>query len=851
MFMKLIINFAIFTALLATTSMSVQAQTTYTWTAGSSTWSTPGNWSPNTSTTGPTTLDTADLNDTTANRTITYDTSASGTLGALNITQTSAFNNILSLSKSLTVTNAITLGASAGTSEITFGNFTLTDASGITLNSGGNITVTGNGAASIAGALNLAGGTFNYTGTGSSALTITGNLSSNSGVISATGSSLVLKGSTNNVTGLTSSTLNNVTFSGTGGAQSLSTNATLTGTTILKASGGSTGNTETIAATAASGTTINLFNLTNNYLHPQTLQLGANLAVTAVTATATDGDTNGFKIDAAGFALSQSTGFVATTTSALTHSANQAAWTLTDSETGGVFAATSFDLSPTAAGSFTNAGVAVTGDLTLDATGSSGGNNLGNAVGVIANTSTFEYTGTAAVGTPATLTSNRTIGKLKVQNGALQLASNITVGAGDTVTVNSEGTLLLGAGFSLTNTTAPLTVSGAGTFDLEGNNQTTGAVTLGDSTGGGTIQDSGTAATLTAGGSGVTVSNAGNVIGTGVTVSGATGQNASSGLTVNGVIGSDTLASSATLAGTGTTGVVTLAGGNTLSSTGTLTTGGISVTGTGNAIGSGTVSGPITFSGTSALAVNGTSTGSATVSSGATLSGGGAINPANGGVTINSGGTLSSGAAQTSDSTHDTITGSGMTITGSSRSLLTVSGGTTLTFALGAGSTTGLLNYGSPNLNSTYLSLNDTVTDQIFSDTSTSDQIDLLDLTAYQAPGGDTLQLRYQNPYLLIQSGLTTNADFMNIITVNGAGVNGLVEGVSDGLGGVTAFTLAAYYNNGTPLPTNDYPNLQLYLYNGNLEVIPEPATWAMMFAGLATLVFWQRRKYKLNARSI
>jgi len=36
---------------------------------------------------------------------------------------------------------------------------------------------------------------------------------------------------------------------------------------------------------------------------------------------------------------------------------------------------------------------------------------------------------------------------------------------------------------------------------------------------------------------------------------------------------------------------------------------------------------------------------------------------------------------------------------------------------------------------------------------------------------------------------------------------------------------------------------LQLYLYNGDLEVVPEPGTWALMLSGMAALVFHQRRK--------
>ncbi len=58
----------------------------YTWTGGTDlNWSTPGNWTPLGS---PTLGDTVNINNTATNRTIYYDAAASGTLAALNITQT-------------------------------------------------------------------------------------------------------------------------------------------------------------------------------------------------------------------------------------------------------------------------------------------------------------------------------------------------------------------------------------------------------------------------------------------------------------------------------------------------------------------------------------------------------------------------------------------------------------------------------------------------------------------------------------------------------------------------------------------------------------------------------------------
>jgi hypothetical protein len=51
-----------------------------------------------------------------------------------------------------------------------------------------------------------------------------------------------------------------------------------------------------------------------------------------------------------------------------------------------------------------------------------------------------------------------------------------------------------------------------------------------------------------------------------------------------------------------------------------------------------------------------------------------------------------------------------------------------------------------------------------------------------------------------------------------------------------------------TPLNNYNGQNLsyltpELYLYNGDLEVVPEPGTWALMLGGLALLIVIQRRR--------
>jgi autotransporter-associated beta strand protein len=240
---------------------------------------------------------------------------------------------------------------------------------------------------------------------------------------------------------------------------------------------------------------------------------------------------------------------------------------------------------------------------------------------------------------------------------------------------------------------------------------------------------------------------------------------------------------------------------------------------------------------------SGTGTGLVTVSSGGTLAGSGTIAPTSGGVTVNNGGTLISGGIQSG-----TTAGVGLTLNNSSSSLLSVIGGGTLSFALGSTDSTGAAgsgganNFANPNTNSTYLSLADPTSDLIFSNTTTADNIALVDLTA--GSSSVTLTLRYSNPYLLIQTALGNDNDFANLVTNNGTGVNGYVLGVSNGTGSYTPFSISALNISGGTLAA-PYTGLQLYLENGDLEVVPEPGTWALMLGGLALLVFIQRRRNK------
>ena len=329
--------------------------------------------------------------------------------------------------------------------------------------------------------------------------------------------------------------------------------------------------------------------------------------------------------------------------------------------------------------------------------------------------------------------------------------------------------------------------------------------------------------------------------------------------TVSGTTNPGLLVSAQIVDSTSSTGALTKAG------TGYMTVTGNNTYGAGTTISGGT----LYVNNTSG---SGTGTGGVSVSSGGILAGSGTIKPTGGaGVTISNGATLASGSSQTANATanggsgavNGNGTGGGLTLdnTEASTSLLKISGGATLTFALG--STTpynggsGALNFTNPNTDSTLLDITGSTTDQIFSNTTTPVKVDLVDLT--NGSTGVALTLRAQNPYLLIETDPTgaaalaadpansLDADFSNIWTTGGEGQNGYVLGISTGSGSAyTGFIVAAYdINNNQVNSSTNLENLRLYLYNGDLEVVPEPGTWALMIGGLALLVMIQRRKGK------
>ncbi len=117
-------------------SLPLTAQTTYSWNSANTTgnWSAPADWTPTTSTVGPTSGDTASLSNLASTTTATYDTSASGTLGTLNMIQsTNAATTTLKLLKSLEITSALNMDSASGPEDIILAGKTLTIDSGATM----------------------------------------------------------------------------------------------------------------------------------------------------------------------------------------------------------------------------------------------------------------------------------------------------------------------------------------------------------------------------------------------------------------------------------------------------------------------------------------------------------------------------------------------------------------------------------------------------------------------------------------------------------------------------------------------------------------------------------------------
>ncbi|MFZ4777738.1 MAG: hypothetical protein ACOYM3_20405, partial [Terrimicrobiaceae bacterium] len=277
-----------------------------TWTSNSTggNWSVSGNWTPATI---PTTGNTANLTDATASRIVTYDAAASGALGTLNFTETSAFTNQLTVLKNLTVTNAITLGATGGgTAALQIGDasaatmtYTLTATGGINVNSGGLLVLQSSGPtntyqALVTGNVTVAGGMLKMTALdvlSTSQSYVSGALAMSSGNITlsnpgSAGGTFRLNAASFNLTGgtVTSGNLGNYLWAtGSNATNTVSSGVTVSGAYLLSVAAVGTGNTWNVDATGLGQfvfrNTTSLANMTKTL---QTSVVGGSASVNSI-----------------------------------------------------------------------------------------------------------------------------------------------------------------------------------------------------------------------------------------------------------------------------------------------------------------------------------------------------------------------------------------------------------------------------------------------------------------------------------------------------------------------------------------------------------------------------------------
>ena len=419
-------------------------------------WSDAANWDGDVA--APTTGNIANLGNTGAHRTVEYDSGVSGTLGTLNFDQSSDFSNILEIRKNLAVTNAITLGAAAGTARIHILPASAADinlTANVTVNSGGllslgafnpagvaavnagkvtgYVTISGGelelsdvvkqGTMSagtttnntVAGDLTMSGGTISFANSGYTdrRLQVAGNLNISGGSVSADNPALAaglyLSGASNglNATSFEAAEINMVLQAL--GNQSLSTLNTL-GVIVARGSGiktftTSSGNIAQIqimdgTSSAGVGTSFKLASNVTASLSPSSNNFGNTADVGRIDLGI---DTNGYALN-----LTAVGGWTPNASSQATNTV----WNLSGS---GAIQANTFNFATAAV--TTN----VSANTTLTAVGgNSTATNLGGT-GSIDPDSIFRYSGTATSVTSATLTSNRNLGDLEVTSGALKM----------------------------------------------------------------------------------------------------------------------------------------------------------------------------------------------------------------------------------------------------------------------------------------------------------------------------------------------------------------------------------------------------------------------------------------------
>jgi hypothetical protein len=386
----------------------------------------------------------------------------------------------------------------------------------------GNAAITGNYTMS-SGTLDFGTPTVLYSGSttvGNTRLTINGTTNITGGTVAVVpntnGGSIFLNGTNNTINGVTGLTSVSLTTFGGQNAQNLTTDQvigqvfqdrnTYNGVNVFTLTDNNTSTSGNIGQFQLYPT---IQNPSNTATVGATLVLGNNLTTTANAGPAISAANYGsasagytgnlyYTVDLKGYTFDTTNSGTAAnvniftlnspTTGNLNHS-EQGDWTIESTTGDGMLKAGSFNFSNSGTQYAYN--VTIGPNVTLLSTGGTATSGVTNNLsvnplssnpGTIDPTSTFLYTGPSVATTPTNLISNRTIGNIAVQNGALNLAqSAMTAGGGVAITNggsfllngSSLGTLTLGSGqgFTMNSGTLYLTLNLTGGSDqILGNN---------------------------------------------------------------------------------------------------------------------------------------------------------------------------------------------------------------------------------------------------------------------------------------------------------------------------------------------------------------------------------------------
>ena len=456
----------------------------------------------------------------------------------------------------------------------------------------------------------------------------------------------------------------------------------------------------------------------------------------------------------------------------------------------------------------------------VDANSSSVG--AASTIGTVTGASNVQTTGAITAQTATTInTLNIGANNFTMASGTLQTAgllssggSNVIFTGGNIEAATGGGELVVRVNNStdqltigsviLNNATSSLTKSGAGTLILTATNTYAGVTKINE--GALQIGNGGTTGKLSLSSA---ITDSGALI---FDRSNAVTQGTDFDVAAFGGVGSVTQEGS---------GTVTLNAANTYSGGTTVSAGTLSVN---NTTGSGTGTGAVavnsggTLSGTGTIAPTITSGYGVTVTTGGTITPGGVqpapvftpnpTNPANGNLTLNPTG----------------ITGGNLLSVGTSSNVIP-----SLNFALGSGNSSSQIVVAGTSANVINFNVGGTS-----GPGGTSSVLSINDLVG----GSLTLNQEY---VLIAGNGVTTYED--NGLTLAAAGDLGAVtaEGqqIIGGLSLLEANTPGNFFSNW-------YGSSELFLVGDNIdiEVIPEPGTWAMMLGGWIVLLFWQRRRH-------